>query len=134
MVRHHVVRWRQSYKHHKGCESINGYVEVQTEHCINHVQKHMGTSAHDLLQKHRGESGRLAADLADKLALYYKRALKSRIGDADAMQQAVRATSRPLMTAAVTLSVRQASSLGAPQAPQELKGSRSLSTSVQPAK
>lgn len=76
-----------------------GYVEVQKEDCINHVQKRMGTSARHLLQTRRGAGkqslggrGRLTAGLVDKLALYYGRALKSHVGDVDAMQRAVMAT------------------------------------------
>ncbi|XP_077551374.1 uncharacterized protein LOC144165145 [Haemaphysalis longicornis] len=78
---------------------VYGYVEVQKEDCINHVQKRMRTAARNLLQTHRGAGkrslggrGRLTADLIDKLALYYGRALKSHVGDVDAMHRAVMAT------------------------------------------
>lgn len=78
---------------------VYGYVEVQKEDCINHVQKRMRTAARNLVQTHRGAGkrslggrGRLTADLIDKLALYYGRALKSHVGDVDAMHRAVMAT------------------------------------------
>lgn len=78
---------------------VYGFVDVQKEDCINHVQKRMGAALRNLLQKHKSEGmrglggkGRLTADLINKLSAYYGRALKSHCGDVDAMQRAVMAT------------------------------------------
>lgn len=76
-----------------------GFVEVQKEDCVNHVQKRMGTALRNLVKNHKtedgrslGGKGRLTADLIKKLSLYYGRAFKSHEGDVDAMQRAVMAT------------------------------------------
>lgn len=76
-----------------------GFVEVQKEDCVNHVQKITGTALRNLVKNHKtedgrslGGKGRLTADLIKKLSLYYGRALKSHEGDVDAMQRAVMAT------------------------------------------
>ncbi|XP_077500054.1 uncharacterized protein LOC144110848 [Amblyomma americanum] len=78
---------------------IYGYIEVVKEDCINHVHKRMGAALRNLLQRHKGAGkqslggrGRLTADLVDKLAIYYGRALRSNVGNVDAMQRAVMAT------------------------------------------
>ncbi|KAH7945931.1 hypothetical protein HPB49_017094 [Dermacentor silvarum] len=78
---------------------VYGYIEVEKEDCVNHVRKRMGTALRNLLQKHKGEGkrslggkGRLTAELVDRLAIYYGRALKSHVGDVEAMSRAVMAT------------------------------------------
>ncbi|XP_077503578.1 uncharacterized protein LOC144114016 [Amblyomma americanum] len=77
---------------------IYGYIEVVKEDCINHVHKRMGAALRNLLQRHKGAGkqslggrGRLTADLVDKLAIYYGQALRSNVGNVDAMS-AVMAT------------------------------------------
>ncbi|KAH7959680.1 hypothetical protein HPB49_013037 [Dermacentor silvarum] len=69
---------------------VYGYINVEKEDCINHVQKRMGTALRNLIQKHKtehGESlsgkGRLTGDLITKLTNYYGWALKSNVGNID---------------------------------------------------
>ncbi|KAH7945683.1 hypothetical protein HPB49_013992 [Dermacentor silvarum] len=78
---------------------VYGYINVEKEDCINHVQKRMGTALRNLIQKHKtehGESlsgkGRLTGDLITKLTNYYGWALKSNVGNIDGMHKAVMAT------------------------------------------
>ncbi|KAH7937041.1 hypothetical protein HPB49_007558 [Dermacentor silvarum] len=78
---------------------VYGYINVEKEDCINHVQKRMGTALRNLIQKHKtehGESlsgkGRPTGDLITKLTNYYGWALKSNAGNIDGMHKAVMAT------------------------------------------
>ncbi|CAN8029505.1 unnamed protein product [Ixodes persulcatus] len=78
---------------------VYGYIAVNKEDCVNHVQKHMGTALRTLITKQKksssenlGGKGRLTADLITKLSAYYGWALKSHKGDGEAMQKAVMAT------------------------------------------
>ncbi|XP_077493058.1 uncharacterized protein LOC144104115 [Amblyomma americanum] len=80
---------------------VYGFIDVQKEDCVNHVQKRMGTALRNLVQKQKGEGkrslggrGRLTNDLIMRLSTYYGWALKSNDGDVDAMQKAVMATYR----------------------------------------
>ncbi|CAN8008310.1 unnamed protein product, partial [Ixodes pacificus] len=78
---------------------VYGYIAVNKEDCVNHVQKRMGTALRTLITKQKksssenlGGKGRLTADLITKLSAYYGWALKSHKGDVEAMQKAVMAT------------------------------------------
>ncbi|CAN7999310.1 unnamed protein product [Ixodes hexagonus] len=77
---------------------VCGYIPVDKEDRVNHVQKRMGTALHNLIAKQKGSSeshggkGRLTGDLVTKLSSHYGWALKSHKGDVDAMQKAVMAT------------------------------------------
>lgn len=80
---------------------VYGYIDVQKEDCINHVQKRMGTALRNLVQKQKcdgkrglGGKGRLTGELITRLSTYYGRALKSHEGDVGEMQKAVMATYR----------------------------------------
>lgn len=76
-----------------------GFVPVEKEDCVNHIQKRMGTALRTLVAKHKcsasetlGGKGKLTGDLITKLSAYYGWALKSNKGDVKAMQKAVMAT------------------------------------------
>ncbi|KAH7958418.1 hypothetical protein HPB49_001406 [Dermacentor silvarum] len=78
---------------------VYGFIKIQKEDCVNHVQKRMGTALRNLIARHKGGSsetlggrGRLTGDLITKLSSYYGWALKSHKGDVEAMQRAVMAT------------------------------------------
>lgn len=79
---------------------VYGYINVEKEDCINHVQKRMGTALRNLIQKHKtehGESlsgkGRLTGDLITKLTNYNGWALKlCPVSNIDGMYKAVLAT------------------------------------------
>lgn len=78
---------------------VYGYVKIEKEDCVNHVQKRMGSALRTLLSKHRGSGkeslggkGKLTADLISKLTSYYGWALKSHKGNVEATQKAVMAT------------------------------------------
>ncbi|XP_075732280.1 uncharacterized protein LOC119186949 [Rhipicephalus microplus] len=80
---------------------LYGYIDVQKEDCINHVQKRMGTALRNLVQKQKcdgkrglGGKGRLTGELITRLSTYYGRAQKSHEGDVGEMQKAVMATYR----------------------------------------
>lgn len=77
---------------------VYGYIDIEKEECVNHVQKRMGTALRNLL-KHKGcdskplgGKGRLTGDLVNKLGSYYGWSIKSHSGDVEAMQKAVMAT------------------------------------------
>ncbi|KAG0429772.1 hypothetical protein HPB47_023294 [Ixodes persulcatus] len=63
---------------------VYGFIAVNKEDCVNHVQKRMGTALRTLITKQK-----LTADLITKLSAYYGWALKSHKGDVEAMQRAV---------------------------------------------
>ncbi|KAH7945181.1 hypothetical protein HPB49_007388 [Dermacentor silvarum] len=78
---------------------VYGFIKIQKEDCVNHVQKRMGTALRNLIARHKGGGsetlggrGRLTGDLITKLSSYYGWALKSHKGDVEAMQRAVMAT------------------------------------------
>lgn len=77
---------------------VYGFIQVQKEDCINHVQKRMGTALRNLVHKHKGSGdtlsgrGRLTGDVIEKLSRYYGWALKSNVGDVNAMHRAAMAT------------------------------------------
>lgn len=78
---------------------VYGFIEVEKEDCINHVHKRMGTALRNVLSKHKGPGleplggrGRLTGDLVTKLSSYYGWALKSHVGDTEAMEKAVMAS------------------------------------------
>ncbi|KAH7956252.1 hypothetical protein HPB52_007664 [Rhipicephalus sanguineus] len=80
-------------------EKVYGYVEVEKEDCVNHVQKRIGTALRNLVSRSKasgfqslGGKGRLTADLITRLSSYYGWALKTHKGDVDAMHKAVMAT------------------------------------------
>lgn len=80
-------------------EKVYGYIEVEKEDCVNHVQKRMGTALRNLVSRSKasgfqslGGKGRLTADLITRLSSYYGWALKTHKGDVDAMHKAVMAT------------------------------------------
>ncbi|KAH7981469.1 hypothetical protein HPB49_024445 [Dermacentor silvarum] len=75
---------------------VYGYINVEKEDCIHHVQTRMGTALRNLIQKHKtehGESlsgkGRLTDDLITKLTNYYGWALKSNMGNIDAEMSSI---------------------------------------------
>lgn len=77
---------------------VYGFINIEKEDCVNHVQKRMGTAVRNLVQKQKGEGkqslggrGRLTNELITRLSAYYGWALKSN-DDVDAMQKAVMAT------------------------------------------
>lgn len=73
-------------------ERVYGYIPVEKEDCVNHVQKRMGTNLRTLLAKQSlSGKGKLTGDLINKLSSYYGWALKTH-KDVDAMQRAVMAT------------------------------------------
>ncbi|XP_077511721.1 uncharacterized protein LOC144122078 [Amblyomma americanum] len=77
---------------------VYGFIPINKEECINHVQKRMGTALRNLVAKHRDSpdrisgKGRLTGDLITKLTSYYGWAVKSHSGDVEAMHKAVMAT------------------------------------------
>lgn len=78
---------------------VYGFIKVQKEDCVNHVQKRMGTALRNLVARHKGGAsetlggrGRLTGDLITKLSSYYGWALKSHKGDVEDMHRAVMAT------------------------------------------
>lgn len=78
---------------------VYGYIDIQKEECVNHVQKRMGTALRNLLTKHKGcnskplgGKGRLTGDLVNKLSSYYGWAIKSHSDDIEGMHKAVMAT------------------------------------------
>lgn len=76
---------------------VYGFIDIQKEECVNHVQKRMGTALRNLLSKHKGDKplggkGRLTGDLVNKLSSYYGWAIKSHSDDLEAMEKAVMAT------------------------------------------
>ncbi|KAH7954497.1 hypothetical protein HPB49_019203 [Dermacentor silvarum] len=80
-------------------EKVYGYLQIDKEDCVNHVQKRMGTALRNLVSKSKasglqslGGKGRLTADLITRLSSYYGWALKTHKGDVDAMHKAVMAT------------------------------------------
>ncbi|KAH7963459.1 hypothetical protein HPB52_021226 [Rhipicephalus sanguineus] len=74
---------------------VYGFIKVQKEDCVNHVQKRMGTALRNLVARHKGGAsetlggrGRLTGDLIAKLSSYYGWALKSHKGDVEGMHRA----------------------------------------------
>lgn len=79
--------------------NVYGYIKIEKEDCVNHVEKRMGTSLRTAIGNHRGSrseslggKGKLTADLVTKLTSYYGWALKSHKGDVEATHNAVMAT------------------------------------------
>ncbi|KAH9366722.1 hypothetical protein HPB48_008777 [Haemaphysalis longicornis] len=79
--------------------NVYGYIKIQKENCVNHVEKHMGTSLRTAIGNHRGSrseslggKGKLTGDLVMKPTSYYGWALKSHKGDVEATHNAVMAT------------------------------------------
>ncbi|KAH7986869.1 hypothetical protein HPB49_026260 [Dermacentor silvarum] len=80
-------------------ENVYGYLQIDKEDCVNHVQKLMGTALRNLVSKNKasglqslGGKGQLTADLITRLSSYYGWVLKTHKGDVDAMHKAVMAT------------------------------------------
>lgn len=80
-------------------EKVYGYIEIEKEDCVNHVQKRMGTALRNLVSRSKasglqslGGKGRLTADLITRLSSYYGWGLKTHKGDVNAMHKAVMAT------------------------------------------
>ncbi|XP_077537466.1 uncharacterized protein LOC144149688 [Haemaphysalis longicornis] len=80
-------------------KKVYGFIQIEKEDCVNHVQKRMFTNLKTALAKHKGSGsenlggkGRLTGDLVTKLSSYYGWALKSHKGDVGAMEKAVMAT------------------------------------------
>lgn len=76
--------------------NVYGYIKVEKEDCVNHVEKRMGTGLHNLISKHKGTAGeslgsqgKLTADLVAKLSCHYGWALRPHKGDIEATLKAV---------------------------------------------
>ncbi|KAH7937546.1 hypothetical protein HPB49_012998 [Dermacentor silvarum] len=80
-------------------DKVYGYIPIEKDDCVNHVQKRMGTALRNCVAKHRGPGleslggkGHLTGDLINNLSSYYGWALKTHKGDVDATQRVVMAT------------------------------------------
>lgn len=75
---------------------VYGFINVQKQACANRVQKKMGTTVGNFVQKHKRDAGErmsgkgyLTGDLITRLTSYYDCALKSHSGNVDKMHKAV---------------------------------------------
>lgn len=75
---------------------VYGFINVQKQDCANRVQKKMGTTVGNFVQKHKRDAGErmsgkgyLTGDLITRLTSYYDCALKSHSGNVDKMHKAV---------------------------------------------
>ena len=86
-----------TYAHLCALKVYGDDVHIEKEECVNHVAKRMGTALRNLktTTKKTGVSlggrghGKLTGEVITKLQLYYKKAIRSCTGDADAMRKAV---------------------------------------------
>lgn len=79
-------------------EKVYGYIPIEKEDCVNHVEKRMGTALRNAVAKHKGSGsnslggrGKLTGELINRISSYYGWALKTH-KDVDAMNRAVMAT------------------------------------------
>jgi hypothetical protein len=98
-------KYKLQYTEYFGDGDSKGFSEVQDiyskesvklvkKECVGHVQKRVGTALRKLKKENKGqgEKGKLTDALIDRLQNYYGIAIRSNVGNLEAMKRAIQAS------------------------------------------